>query len=191
MLKNYPNYNFFREKIIDEENKNIYYRKKSKKLKELNEIVEKKSTTKFIEYEIFFPPKFPALKINENITKLKNLKCIKFKSGILVEGTVLKEIVFFSPESRYIKKNRLNTCFSSLKSIVTNVPFSCFIEINNVYKDDIVQFEFAGVDENDVVDILSKPFMCSECGEKLYRALKEKIIIKISIMLLRKKTICL
>ena len=59
-------------------------------LKEINEIVERKSFIKFFEYEIPFPLKYPALKINESVTKLDNLKCTMFKSGVLVEGDIKK-----------------------------------------------------------------------------------------------------
>ncbi|HHX17819.1 MAG TPA: hypothetical protein GX727_03040 [Clostridium sp.] len=192
--KNYPNYDFFKEKMKDEEIKkmcseNMCNKKASKKVKELNEIVEKKSFTKFFEYEIPFPLKYPALKINESITKLDNLKCTVFKSGILVEGDIQKEIIFFTPENKYMvryKNRQLDTCFCSIKSITTKIPFQCFGEFNKIDKEYTAEIEIADVDREDVVNILSQPFTCSVCGENLYRTLKEKIIIKISIILLKK-----
>lgn len=191
--KNYPNYHFFKEKMKEEQIKNMcsekVYNKAPHKAKELIEIVERKSFVRFFEYEIPFPPKYPALKINESITKLDNLKCTVFKSGILVEGDIQKEIVFFTPENKYMiryKNKQSDTCFCSVKSIITKIPFKCFGEFNKIDKEHMVEIESADVDREDVVDILSKPFTCPICGEKLYKTLKEKIIIKISIILLKK-----
>lgn len=212
--ENYPNYNFFKKKTIDENNKVIYSKslhnksicnksicnkniydknvcneKSSNSIKELNEVIERKSIIKFLECEIPFPLKYPALKINDSITKLDNLKCTRFKSGLLIEGEVQKEIVFYTPENKYLfkyKNKQLDTCFSAIKSITTKIPFKCFNEINKIDKEHVIEVESADVDKEDVVDILSKPFKCSICGEKLYRLVKEKIIIKISIIVLKK-----
>ncbi|NLI57987.1 MAG: hypothetical protein GX387_05620 [Clostridium sp.] len=198
--KNYPNYDFFKEKIIknmcseNESNEKLCNKSVCNKVRELNEIVERRSFTKFFEYEIPFPPKYPAFKINDSITKLNNLKCTVFKSGVLVEGDIQKEIIFFTPENKYMvryKKKELDTCFCSIKSITTKIPFKCFGEFNKIDKEHIAEIENANVDREDVVSILSKPFTCSVCGEKLYRTLEEKIIIKISIMLLKKVSIYL
>ncbi|AUG57937.1 hypothetical protein [Acetivibrio saccincola] len=199
--KNYPNYDFFKEKIEEEtksaNSKNMYSEKRYNTrniLKEINEIVERKSFIKFFEYEIPFPLKYPALKINESVTKLDNLKCTMFKSGVLVEGDIKKEIVFFTPENKYMiryKDKHLDTCFSSIKSITTNIPFQCFGEFKEIDKEYVAEVESASVDREDVVDILSKPFTCSICGEKLFRMLKEKIVIKISVILLKKNYVYL
>ena len=184
--KNIPDENICNNNLND---KNIHSKKSDIRIKELNEIVERKSFTKFLEYEIPFPLKYPALKINDSITRLDNLRCTKFKSGVLVEGDIQKEIVFLTPENKHLfkyKNKQLDTHFSTMKSIATKMPFKCFNEINEMDKDYMVEIEFADVDREDVVDILSKPFSCLISGEKLYRLLKGKVIIQISIIVLKK-----
>ncbi|TYQ13227.1 UNVERIFIED_CONTAM: uncharacterized protein DUF3794 [Acetivibrio alkalicellulosi] len=187
--KNYPNYYYFEEKMKHIQSKESNNRNSNPV--ELNEIIQKRSFQTLVEFELPFPTELPAFKTIDSTTKLDNIKFNIIKGGVIVDGEILKEIRYLSHEGKYIfkyKNEEVNSYYGSIKMISAKIPFSYYAIIDDIKCDDIVEID-CGKEDSEVVDILSKPFICNCCGENIYKSLSEKLIVIINIRVLRKKIV--
>jgi hypothetical protein len=75
--------------------------------------------------------------------------------------------------------------FGDVRHVAVNIPFAGFIEVPGARPGDDFQVEFAGVEDECEVDILEEPVEVFEDCIVAFRKLREKVIVKIDLKVLR------
>lgn len=179
-------------KKYDDYKKDDDYKKKpvfKKKCIKVPEVIGRNSTQVLIESVICFPEHFPAVEIKDIIKKVKNLSVHVCKNKVLINGVLHKNINYKTFEGE-IKCGKLESFFGDVKHIGVDMPFATYIDVPGAKPGDKYQIEFAGVEDGCEVDILEDPV--PKCSVKAYKKLREKVIVKIDLKVLREVqiTVC-
>lgn len=170
----------------DDCKKKFEFKKKSIKVPE---VIGRNSTQVLIESVIAFPECFPAVEIKDVVKKVKDLSVHVCKNKVLINGVLHKNINYKTFEGE-IKCGKLDTFFGDVKHIGVDMPFAAYIDVPGAKPGDKYQIEFAGVEDGCEVDILEDPI--PKCSVKAYKKLREKVIVKIDLKVLREVqiTVC-
>jgi len=159
-----------------------------KKCVKVPEIIGKNHCQVLIENEIPFAPCYPALEIKDITKEVKELIISVCKDKVLINGKLHKNINYKTFENVGKAKchcEDLEVIYGDVKHVSVMLPFSAFIEIPCARPGDLVEVEYAGVEDCCELDILKCPCYVRNCKIPLYKMVKEKDVIKIAVKVLR------
>ncbi|MDQ2085856.1 DUF3794 domain-containing protein [Herbivorax sp. ANBcel31] len=148
------------------------------------EVVGRNSSQVLIESVIPFPDLFPAVEIKDIKKEVKDLRVHVCKNKVLINGVLHKNINYKTFEGE-VKCGKLDTFFGDVKHVGVDIPFATYIDVPGAKPGDKYQIEFAGVEDECEVDILEDPVTLVKCTVKAYRKLREKVIVKVDLKVLR------
>ena len=152
------------------------------------EVIGRNSCQVLTEIVIPFPCKYPALAIKDIQKRVTNLIVYVCKDKVLINGVLHKNINYKTYEGNEeicYECEKLDVKFGDVKHVSVDIPFKCFIDIPGARLGDDYQVEFAGVEDCCELDILEDPVKLPDCKAVVYKALREKAIIKIDLKVLR------
>jgi hypothetical protein len=151
------------------------------------EVIGRNSCQVLVECVIPFPEQYPAVEIKDIQKEVRDLIVHVCKNKVLINGILHKNVNYKTYEGNsdfYYCYQKYDSYYGDVRHVAANIPFACFIEIPGACPGDDFQIEFADVEDTCEVDILEDP--CSEKGHvKEYKKLREKVIIKIDLKVLR------
>lgn len=153
-----------------------------KKCIRVPEIVGRNSSQVLIESVIPFPELFPAVEIKDIKKEVKSLLVHVCKNKVLINGVLHKNINYKTFEGG-MKCGKLDTFYGDVRHVGVDIPFATYIDMPGAKPGDKYQIEFAGVEDDCEIDILEDPI--PKCSVKAYKKLREKVIVKIDIKVLR------
>lgn len=152
-------------------------------------VIGRNQTQILIEAVIPFPPEYPAVEIKDIQKEVRNLRIFVCKDKVLINGILHKNINYKTFEKELEPGCRCDFTdgyYGDVRHVGVNIPFAGFIEIPGAKKGDDFQVEFAGVEDCCEVDILENPVCPSKAKTvTAYRSLREKVIVKIDLKVLR------
>lgn len=165
------------------------YDKHDKKAKciKVPEVVGRNSCQVLLECTVPFPCQYPAVEIKDVMKNVKDLFIKVCKNKVLINGILHKNINYKTFEDSMKDKCdcHYNTFYGDVKHVSVEIPFNCFIEVPGAMPGDDYQIEFAGVEDCCEVDILEEPFCVPSTNVIAYKKVKEKVIVKIDLKVLR------
>lgn len=150
--------------------------------------IGKNSCRKLIEFEIDFPKEFPAVELKDTSTQVSDLNFKVCKDIVIVDGVLHKSISYKTFEGTYSYKYRgfsERALYGTLKNLSLSLPFSCFLEVSGAGPCDEIAVSFAGVEDSCESDVLGSPFIAPGSEVKVYRSLKEKVVVRVDLRVLR------
>jgi len=152
-------------------------------------VVGRNDTQILVEAVIPFPPEYPAVAIKDIQKEVKDLKIFVCNDKVLINGVLHKNINFKTFEDeleKVCKCEFIDVYFGNVMHVGADIPFAGFIEVPGAKKGDGFQVEFAGVEDCCEVDILEDPVCVKEDKSiTAFKRLREKVIIKIDLKVLR------
>ncbi|MCX8131802.1 MAG: DUF3794 domain-containing protein [Clostridia bacterium] len=176
------------DKDFDKKCKKGYYPpEKRVKCIKVPEVIGRNDCQVLLECVIPFPCNYPAVEIKDIMKEVRNLFIKVCKNKVLINGILHKNINYKTFEDYYKDKCdcSYDTYYGSVKHIGVDIPFSCFIEVPGARPGDDYQVEFAGVEDDCEVDILEDPIRVCDGGVIAYKKVREKVIVKIDLKVLR------
>ena len=152
------------------------------------EVIGKNYCQVLLETEIPFAPGYPAMEIKDILKEVKELIFSVCTDKVLVNGILHKNINYKTYENACkIKCNcdDIDVIYGNLKHVSVNLPFSSYIDIPGARQGDSVEVEFAGVEDCCELDMLKDPYFVKGCETPVYKKLKEKVIVKVEVKVLR------
>jgi len=180
----------YEDKKYDKYDDKKYYEKKYEKkiCIKVPEVVGRNDTQILVEAVIPFPPEFPAVEIKDIKKEVRNLRIFVCKNKVLINGILHKNINYKTFEEKLenvCKCDSIDGFFGDVRHVAVNIPFAGFIEIPGARPGDDFQVEFAGVEDECEVDILEDPIEIFKDCVVAFRQLREKVIVKIDLKVLR------
>ncbi|MCR4434627.1 MAG: DUF3794 domain-containing protein [Clostridiales bacterium] len=159
-----------------------------KKCVKVPEVIGKNSCQILLETEIPFPAGAPALEVKDIVKEVKELVLSVCKDKVLINGKLHKNINYKTLQSTGKIKcncNDLDVAYGELKHVSIWIPFSGYMDVPGAMPGDTVEVEYAGAEDCCEIDILKDPCHIKGCEYPVYRKLKEKVIVKIEVKVLR------
>lgn len=153
-----------------------------KKCIKVPEVVGRNSSQVLIESVISFPELFPAVEVKDITKEVKSLLVHVCKNKVLINGVLHKNINYKTFEGE-MKCGKLDTFFGDVRHVGVDIPFATYIDVPGAKPGDKYQVEFAGVEDGCEIDILEDPI--PKCSVKAYKKLREKVVVKVDIKVLR------
>jgi len=161
---------------------------KDKKCVKVPEVIGKNYCQILLENEIPFAPGCPAMEIKDIMKEVKELILSVCTDKVLINGKLHKNINYKTLESTGKYKcgcEDLDLSYGSVKHVSVDIPFSGLIDIPGARPGDTVEVEFAGVEDCCEIDMLKDPYFTKGCKIPVFKKLKEKVIVKIEVKVLR------
>lgn len=188
-MENYMPENFMPEYMPSGCMKPYFMEKiKEKKCVKVPEVIGRNYTQILLENEIPFAPGCPALEIKDIMKEVKELILSVCRDKVLINGKLHKNINYKTFENIGRIKchcEDLDVIYGNVKHVSVSIPFSGYIDIPGARLGDTVEVEFAGVEDCCELDILKDPYYVRGCAVPVYKKLKEKVIVKIEVKVLR------
>lgn len=152
------------------------------------EVIGRNYCQTLVECVIPFPHQYPAIEIKDIQKTVKDLIIHVCKDKVLINGILHKNINYKTYESDCDFDyccGKYDSFYGSIRHIGVNIPFACFIEVPGACPGDDFEVEFAGVEDCCEIDILEDPEQLPKSCMKAYKKLREKVIVKIDLKVLR------
>lgn len=171
------------------EEKKCFDKKKERKICiKVPEVIGRNDTEILVEAVIPFPPESPAVEIKDVQKEVRDIKIFICKNKVLINGVLHKNINFKTFEEHLenvCKCEDITGFFGDVRHVAVNIPFAGFIEVPGARAGDDFQVEFAGVEDMCEVDILEDPVILSKENIVAFKKVREKVIVKIDVKVLR------
>ncbi len=161
---------------------------KEKKCVKVPEVIGRNYCQILLEQEIPFAPNYPALEIKDIDKDVKDLILSVCKDKVLVNGKLHKNINYKTYDSSGCFKcgcEEYDVIFGDVRHVHVCIPFSGFIEVPGARPGDNIEIEYAGVEDLCELDILKDPCYVKGLAQPVFKKLKEKVIVKIEVKVLR------
>jgi hypothetical protein len=165
-----------------------YFMEKEKKCVKVPEVIGRNHCQILLETDIPFAPNYPALEIKDIMKDVKDLIMSVCTDKVLLNGKLHKNINYKTFDCTGRVKchcEDLEVVYGDVRHVGIDIPFAGYIEVPGARSGDYVEVEFAGVEDACELDILKDPFYIRGCKYPVYRKLKEKVIVKIDVKVLR------
>ena len=177
-----PKGQYFGEEFEHDEGK-----KHGEKCIKVPEVIGRYSCQTLVECVIPFPEQYPAVEIKDIHKEVRDLIVHVCKNKVLINGILHKNINYKTFEGKsdfYYCYQKYDSYYGDVRHVAVNIPFACFIEVPGARPGDDYQIEYADVEDTCELDILEDP--CQSKGTvKEYKKLREKVIVKVDLKVLR------
>ena len=152
------------------------------------EVIGRNYCQVLLEQEIPFAPGYPALEIKEITKEVRELILSVCPNKVLINGKLHKNISYKTLDN--VGKYKCNCsdidiAYGDVRHVAVDIPFSGYVEIPGAMPGDQVEVEFAGVEECCELDMLLDPYFPKCSKVPVFKKLKEKVIVKIDLKVLR------
>lgn len=165
-----------------------YYMEKEKKCVKVPEVIGRNHCQILLETEIPFAPGYPALDIKDIMKDVRDLVMSVCTDKVLINGKLHKNINYKTFDCTGRVKchcEDLEVVYGDVRHVGIDIPFAGYIDIPGARPGDYVEVEFAGVEDACELDMLKDPCYVRGCKYPVYKKLKEKVIVKIDVKVLR------
>lgn len=163
------------------------YFKKEKCLK-VPEVIGRNCCQILLETEIPFDPRCPALEIKDITKEVTELDLCICKDKVLVNGKLHKNINYKTLDTCGKVKcccNELDLYYGDVKHVSVTIPFNGYINLPGARPGDKCEVEFAGVEDGCEEDVLIDHCYIKGFAPRVYKKVREKVIVKIDVKVLR------
>ncbi|WP_024832298.1 DUF3794 domain-containing protein [Ruminiclostridium josui] len=162
-------------------------KKLSEKCIMVPEVIGRNICQTLVECVVPFPEQYPAVEIKDIQKEIRDIIVHVCKNKVLINGILHKNINYKTYEGKsdfYYACQRYDSFYGDVRHVAVNIPFACFIEIPGARPGDDYEIEYADVEDSCEIDILEDPIW-QKGAVTQYRKLREKVIVKIDIKVLR------
>lgn len=178
MPMEYPTKPYYMEKMI----------LKEKKCVKVPEVIGRNHCNVLLEQDIPFAPGYPAFEIKDITKVVTDLVLQVCKDKVLINGKLQKNINYKTLEccSKFnCNCTDINVSYGDVRHVHVAIPFNAYIEVPGARIGDSVEIEYAGVEDDCELDILMDPCYVKGCEAPVYKKVREKVIVKIDVKVLR------
>ncbi|AEY67805.1 DUF3794 domain-containing protein [Clostridium sp. BNL1100] len=151
------------------------------------EVIGRNNCQTLVECVIPFPEQYPAVEIKDIHKEVRDLIVHVCKNKVLINGILHKNINYKTYEGKcdfYCGYQKYDSYYGDVRHVAVNIPFACFIEVPGARPGDDFEIEYADVEDSCEIDILEDPIW-EKGSVKQYKKLREKVIVKIDLKVLR------
>lgn len=145
-----------------------------------------------VEFEVEFPQRYPCVELKQVHMSVKDLKFRVSKNKVLIQGDLFSSIDYKVYEGRalmWYRDAKQNAILGTIKSISASLPFTSHADIMGAQPGDEVEVKFAGIEESSGQSTLSRPFNLPNSDITLYKRLKQSVLAKICLKVLRQMVV--